>query len=87
VQSEGAHAKAGEVDDGALGLASGTAKSDGDIGAGLGQSEGGGASETPGATGDKAGFAAQRVGIEDNHLRILLRILLLKREGHLVERR
>ena len=37
------------------------AKSDGDIGAGLGESEGGGASETLGGAGDEAGFAAQRL--------------------------
>ena len=72
MQGEGAHAQAGEVDDGMLCVAGGSAKSDGDIGAGLGQSEGGGASETPGAAGDEAGFAEQGPGIECNHFRILL---------------
>ncbi len=48
VQSKGAHAEAGEVDDGVLRLAGGIAKRDGHIGAGLGESEGGGAAETSG---------------------------------------
>src|ERR1019366_363342 len=72
MQSEGAHAEAGEVDNGALCLAGGSTKSDGDIGASLGESEGGGASETLGAASDEAGLAAQRFVLENDHFRILL---------------
>ena len=51
---------AGEIDDGLLRFAGGVAKSNGNIGAGLGECEGRGASEAPGGAGDETGFAAQR---------------------------
>jgi hypothetical protein len=57
------------------------AKSDGDIGAGLSQSEGGSTSETARAASDETSLAAQGLGIGSKHFRILL----LKREqasGH-----
>jgi glutaredoxin len=55
-----------------LGVGSGIAVSDSNIGAGLGESESGGASETPGTTCDEAGLAPQRPGVECRHFGILL---------------
>ena len=81
MQGEGAPAKGREVDDGALGFAGGIAEGDGDVGAGLGESEGGGTAEAAGAAGDEAGFAAQRLGIESEHGGILLRSSYSDREG------
>src|SRR5271163_406174 len=47
-----------------LRITRGIAEGDGDIGASLGESEGGSASQTAGAAGDEAGLAAQRfVGV------------------------
>ena len=71
-QSEGAHAEAGKIDDGMLGVGCRIAVSDGDIRARPGKSEGGGASETARGTGDETGLAPQRLRIECRHFRILL---------------
>src|ERR1700688_2611169 len=61
-QGEGAHAVAGEIDDGLLGFAGGIEIGEGDVGAGLGQGESGGASQAAGGAGDEAGLAAEGFG-------------------------
>jgi hypothetical protein len=71
-KSEGADAKAGEVDDGVLSFASGVQKRNRNIGARPGQGQSGRPAESLGAAGDEAGFAPQKIAFGIEHFGILL---------------
>ena len=62
----------GEIDDRLLRFAGRGEKSDGNIGASLGESEGGGASEAARGAGDEAGFAVERFGWVMGHAEFYL---------------